>query len=112
MALFYATSADGMRFTPRQRMPTEGFPRHAQITLGSKNAVIAAWEEQEGGTRRVVIARALGQAGSMQFVREPVSDPEPAVYPALATTADGIVAVWTSGSQGQSVLRTARFPYQ
>ena len=35
IALFYAMSADGKRFTPRQRIPTEGMPHHPQIAIGA-----------------------------------------------------------------------------
>jgi len=108
MALFYASSRDGERFTARQRLPAEGVARHPQIALGAGGRVVAAWEEQEGAARRVVLARAAGDGSAMKFAREAVTDSAPAVYPAIAATGDGIVAVWTSGAQGQTVLRTVR----
>ena len=40
LALFYATSADGNRFTPRQQIPTEGVPRHPQLALGPSGQIV------------------------------------------------------------------------
>ena len=49
MALFYATSSDGRRFTTRQQIPTEGVPRHSQIAVGADGAVTVVWDEQVNG---------------------------------------------------------------
>ena len=110
LALFYAMSEDGRRFTPRLRIPADGFPRHVEMILDARGRVVAAWEEQVGGTRRVVLGRGSPEAGAMKFAREVISDALPAVYPVVAAAADGIVAAWTSGPAGQTVVRTAQLP--
>jgi hypothetical protein len=111
LALFYATSRDGRQFTPRQRIPTEGVPRHAQIAVDVRGGVIAVWEEQAEGTRRVAVGRGMPDtAGDIRLSRQIVSDRTPAVYPTVVTTADGAVVAWTSGPAGQTVLRTAVLP--
>jgi ribosomal 50S subunit-recycling heat shock protein len=59
LALFYAASSDGRQFTARERITTEGLPRHPQIAIDSRGSVVAAWDEQVKGTRRVVVGRAV-----------------------------------------------------
>ena len=109
MALFYAMSEDGRRFTERQQIPTEGVPRHPQITFGGKGELILAWDEQARGTRRVALARgSLDANGIARFVRTPIADSLRAVYPVIAAVDDATIIAWTSGSSGQTVLRTLR----
>jgi hypothetical protein len=109
LALFYAQSSDGRRFTPRQPIPTAGFAKHPQIALDARGGVVVMWDEQAGSIRRVAVARgAAGRAGALQFVREVVNDGDPATYPVLAAVPGAVVAVWTSGPPTQSVLRTQR----
>ncbi len=43
IALFYAMSSDGKRFTARERIPTEGMPHHPRVTIGADGSLIAAW---------------------------------------------------------------------
>ncbi len=107
LGMFYATSPDGVHFTPRLRVPTEGFPRHIQIAVTAKDEIVAVWDEQAPGTRRIAIARGtLNAAGVAQFVRQPIDDAAPATYPVIAAADGGIVIAWTSGPSGQTVLRT------
>lgn len=107
LALFYAMSRDGLHFTPRQRIPTEGFPRHAQVALGSRGEVVVTWDEQADGSRRVALGRGTADdKGTVRFARQVVSNEEPASYPVVASTDEGIVVAWTSGSAGQTVLQT------
>jgi hypothetical protein len=109
LALFYATSQDGRRFTARQQIPTDGVPRHPQIALGKDGAPIVVWDEQARGTRRVALARASFDAyGNARFVRRAIEDSVRAEYPALATMDDATLVVWTSGSAGQTQLRIER----
>jgi hypothetical protein len=109
LALFYATSPDGQHFTTRQRVPTEGVPRHPQIAVSSRGEVTVAWDEQAGGTRRVALARGTVDAsGAARFARQTIADAAPAVYPVLGTVDDGTVVAWTSGSSGQTVIRHER----
>jgi hypothetical protein len=110
LALFYARSADGRRFTARQRIPTEGFPRHPQIAIDPRGRVVVAWDEQiGGGGRRVALARGtIDAAGSPRFARQVISEGTAATYPAVAATSDATVAVWTVGPAGRAVLRIQR----
>ena len=57
LALFYAESLDGLRFTPRQRVPTEGVPRHVRIASLSPGSIAMVWEEGSDGMRRVALGR-------------------------------------------------------
>jgi hypothetical protein len=109
LALFYAMSRDGGRqFTKRQQLPTEGVPRHPQITVGSQGELIVVWDEQLNGTRRVALARATAVGDSApRFIRQDLSDDTRAVYPAIAMAGGDTIVAWTSGS-GQTVLRMAR----
>ena len=74
LALYYAVSLDGRQFSPRQRIPTEGFPRHPQIALASSDAVVVTWDEQAAGSRRVALGRGTADGkGALRFAREVVS---------------------------------------
>jgi hypothetical protein len=110
LALYYATSADGKRFTPRQQIPTEGVPRHPQIALGPSNTIVIAWDEQSPGTRAIALAHGTigGENGSVKFAREIVHDDAPGTYPFLATTDSGTIVGWTSGSSEQTIVRTTK----
>jgi hypothetical protein len=102
-------SHDGRHFTARQRIPTEGIPRHPQIVSGPGDEIIVAWDEQANAIRRVAVARGtIAAQGSARFVRQPIGDALSAVYPVLAAVDDGAIVAWTSGSAGQSVLRAER----
>lgn len=108
LALFYAASKDGQRFTRRQQISTEGVPRHPQIAVGPGDAITVAWDEQLKGTRRIAVAGATSNdKNDVRFVRQLVSD-EPGTYPAVASLTDAAVVAWTSSSSGESVLRVER----
>jgi hypothetical protein len=110
LGLYYAVSLDGRRFLPRQRIPTEGVPRHPQILLNASEIVVA-WDEQAAGSRRVALGRGTAdRSGVVRFARQVVSTHGRASYPAMASTGDGLVLAWTSGSTGQSVVQTERLP--
>jgi hypothetical protein len=109
LALFYATSREGQRFTKRQRIPTEGVPRHPQIAVGPAGKITVAWDEQLTGARRVVIARGTADySNPVRFTRESVTE-EAGTYPVIASLLDGTLVAWTSGSTADSVLRVARY---
>ena len=110
LALFYAASKDGQRFTRRQRIPTEGVPRHPQIAVGPGGMITVAWDEQVAGARRIVVATGTGDnRNGVRFARRPASD-EPGTYPAIASLADATLVAWTSGPAGETVLRVERDP--
>jgi hypothetical protein len=107
LGLFYAISQDGVHFTPRQQLPTEGFPRHVQMVVTGQNEIVAVWDEQAPGTRRIAIARGtLNAAGVATFVRRSIDEPAAATYPVIAAADGGLAVAWTSGPSGQTVLRT------
>jgi hypothetical protein len=109
LALFYAMSVDGKRFTARQRIPTDGVPRHPQMIVAPNGGLIVGWDEQARGTRRIAVARgSIDAKGVAQFAKLPVGDGTRAEYPALASVEGGVLVAWTSGSVGQTVLRMER----
>jgi hypothetical protein len=111
IALFYATSADGRSFTPRQRIPTEGMPHHPQIAIAGDGTLTVAWDEGANGKRRAAVAQArVDAAGGARFTRTALADG--AVYPVVAAAPDGIVAAWTSASGPASVIRVERIAPQ
>ena len=46
LALFYATSKDGVHFTKRQQLPTEGAARHPQLTVDASGNITVAWDSR------------------------------------------------------------------
>ena len=111
LGMFYAMSRDGVRFTPRQRLPTEGSPRHSQIAVTAQGEIVAVWDEQAPGVRRVVVARGRpDDSGVAQLVRQPIEDAAPATYPVVATSGAATIVAWTSGTSGQTTLRAQRLP--
>jgi hypothetical protein len=107
IALFYAMSADGKRFTPRKRIPTEGMPHHPQIAIGQDGSLTIVWDEGANGKRRAAMVRTTVDAAARSpLVRAVVS--EGAVYPVVAATADATLLAWTSGSGAASVIRVER----
>jgi hypothetical protein len=108
-ALFYSSTPDGEHFTPRVRVPTLGSPKptHPQIAIDPTGRVVVAWDELVQG-RRNAVARVLtrGADGSPTFGEVITLDTDgAAVYPVLAATSRGLVAVWTTGSGEQSAVR-------
>jgi hypothetical protein len=107
IALFYATSADGKRFTPRQRIPTEGMPHHPQIAIGADGALAIAWDEGANGKRRAALVRTTVDAVTGgALARTVVGDA--AVYPVIAASGGATIVAWTSGASSASVIRVAR----
>jgi len=111
LALFYANSDDGRRFTARRQIPSEGVPRHAQIAIASAGRLVLAWDEQAAGTRSIAIARGVVEPdGSVRFAREKIDDEPPGSFPILAVADRATIVGWTSGPTGQSVIRTRLLP--
>jgi hypothetical protein len=110
IGLFHASSSDGRTFSPRLGLPTEGVPHHPQVA-GAGGGVVAAWDELASGKRRVVLGSADSAGdGVLRFTREVLSAGEPAVYPAVVSTPQGVVVGWTSGAPTASVIRLERRP--
>jgi hypothetical protein len=110
LALFHATVRNGGKFSPRERIVSEGTPRHPQLAA-TPAGVVAAWDEQTaGGSRRVVLAH-IGGSGSAppRVSRDIVSGGARAQTPAIAGTPDAVVIAWVEGID-ESVIRVERRP--
>jgi hypothetical protein len=110
-ALFYATSDDGRRFTPRVRVPTMGSPKpsHPQISADSNGRVMVAWDEVIDGTRSAFVRELAPDASKLQATEPIRLDPHnSSMYPVMAAVADATVVAWTSGTAGTSVIRLRR----
>ena len=104
LALFYARSVDGARFTPRRAMPTEGTPRHPQLAAASDGSLLATWDESTAGRRRVIVSRVtFDPTGAPVFAREALGD---GVYPAVAG-GDAPIVAWVA-RDGIRVRRVAQ----
>jgi hypothetical protein len=109
IALFYAVSSDGRRFTPRERIPTEGMPHHPQMAIAADGTLIVAWDELTKGTRRAALALVSTDAADRaSFSRRIVSDGDSAIYPVVASVEGTTLVAWTSKGAGDSVIRLAR----
>jgi len=101
LALFHAVTHDGRTFSPRQRVDTEGTPRHPQL-VATPQGLAAAWDEEvDGGNRRVVFVRTFNAP-----TREVLSSSR-AQTPSIAPASDAVVIAWTDGAD-HSVIRVAR----
>ena len=105
LELFHALSSDGRTFTPRRRLPAEGVPRHAQMTSTPDDSLVVVWEEQAGGTRRVVAGRASGDG---PFTRQVVSTSGRASYPVVVSAGASTLVAWTSEVNDRSTIRVSR----
>ena len=56
-AIFYASTRDGQRFTPRQQVATLGGPKpsHPQIVVDGRRRVFVAWDEVTGGRQTAAL---------------------------------------------------------
>ena len=114
-ALFYASTSDGRTFTPRVRIPTLGAfnPTHPQLveSVDGRGRIVGGvgrggrWA---AGRRGTPADREIGQHVDFAPIVTLSSD-GPAMYPALATTERGLLAVWpTVGETSVIRARTIR----
>ena len=109
IALFYAMSADGQRFTARERIPTEGTPHHPRIAIGADAGLTIAWDELANGSRQIAIGRgSIDSRGRPRIRREALADGGAGVYPAIAASGDSTVAVWASNTSTSSSIKVRR----
>jgi hypothetical protein len=95
-AIFYASSADARRFTPRQRVQTLGAPRpmHPQIAAVAPGEFIVSWDEVIGGVRQAALRWLTVDAqGGFAFGSERRLGAASS-YPMVVATAKGPLAVW------------------
>ena len=108
LALFYAASSDGRRFTARQRIPSGPVARHPQIAIDPGGDVFVVWDESVGGGRRQIGAArgTVDASGAVSFTRQTIGDKESAVYPVAAVTNAGLLVAHVSRpATGASVIR-------
>ncbi|NOT27266.1 MAG: exo-alpha-sialidase [Acidobacteria bacterium] len=111
LAMFYARSDNGSGFTPRQRVPTEGVPRHVQTITGPGDSIWAVWDEGADGVRRVALGQGTpDSAGQMTWRRRIWSGAATATYPVLTSVQHGIVAAWSQGTGPASAIHVERLP--
>ncbi len=111
LALFYASSRDGVQFTARQRIPTDGFARHPQLALTPRGEALVVWDEQIPDGRRVSLAQGvIDDNGTSVFTRRMLNGERRGSYPMVATTEEGAVAVWTTGAAGQATVHVEYVP--
>jgi hypothetical protein len=106
-ALFHASTRDGLTFTPRTRIPTLGGPQplHPQVAIDRTGRIVVAWDELIEG-RRVAAARELRLRPHQAVEFRPaviLSSDGPAMYPVLAATRAGVLAVWTTGGEPSAI---------
>ena len=107
--LFHAASVDGRTFTSRTRLPVEGQANHPQIAVARDGTLLLAWDEVQGATRRIVLARAdAGGNESPPIFRRERSVDHVGVYPAIALTPTTSIVAWTSGSPAESTIEVRR----
>jgi hypothetical protein len=100
IALFHASTRDGVTFTPRQRIETLDTPKpsHPQLTADACGALTLVWDETQGSTRRAMMRQLMPlpsgdvRAGELHVI----SGSHSAVYPVVVPTSSGIVAAWTN----------------
>jgi hypothetical protein len=112
--IFYAYSLDGGRsFAPRMRLDEGlGGAAHPQIAVAG-GRVIAAWDEGNGGARRVSLREIVsdGAAGAWSPRMTAVTTlggERSATYPAVAAADSGAVVAWTEDADTGSGIRVVR----
>ena len=111
-ALFYSTTRDGVSFTPRVRIPTQGSPKpsHPQIAVDVNGGILIAWDEVLAGTRHAFMRPAHARLGRLEFAPATALDPGVrSMYPVIATGQSGSFVAWTSGASNGSVIRMRRY---
>jgi hypothetical protein len=114
-ALFYASTRDGATFTPRVRVPTLGGPKpsHPHIVVDGSGRTFVAWDESIQDRRAAAVREVKLQPNRPATFGEIVrlSPDGAALYPVLAATDKGLVAVWTTGGDPSRVeTRAIRMP--
>ena len=78
------------------------------IVIDARGRIVVSWDEVAGGTRMAVLRELRRDADRVSFGDAvTLAAQGPAVYPVVASTASGLVAVWTAGS-GESATIAVR----
>lgn len=93
--VFYASSADGVTFSPRVRLDTAAgrHAAHPQIAVTAQGRVAVVWEEL-GQAAHPIVMRTLAP-GSNAWVAVALGDAR-GVYPAVSATGERFVVAWTN----------------
>ena len=104
-ALLYATSKDGRRFEQPVRVPTLGAPKpsHPQIAIDGAGRVMIAWDEVIGGVRTASARSVTMRNGAAEFGNVIKLADGASMYPVIAATSEGWLAVWSTGGPASSV---------
>lgn len=109
LALFWAMTRDGRTFTKRQQIATDGQPFHPQNVVTGDGALLVAWDEVVGGSRRVALARGVvapDGRSTFEIIRN--LGATPGSYPALAVASAGPVMAWTNRSGSKPAIEVMR----
>jgi hypothetical protein len=107
-ALFFASTRDGRRFTPRLRVPTrdDATPSHPQIVATGSGTLALAWDESGGG-RRSAVVRGLTVGDSPAW--GPAVSLGQGTYPVLAAGVNGeLLAAWATPDGAGITVRPVR----
>jgi hypothetical protein len=99
-ALFYASTLDGRKFTPRLRIPTMGTPKpsHPQVAADGAGGLVVAWDEVVDGARQAAARRVSFDAKGVASFGEIVKlGTDISSFPVMAMTSQGMIATWTRG---------------
>lgn len=108
-AIFYSMRRDDGTFAPRTRIPTLGSPKpsHPQVVADGTGRVVVAWDELLAGVRTAAYNVGARQSdGTVRFGTPTrlAAPGGPTLYPVMAPVPGGVVAAWTSGTPGASVI--------
>lgn len=110
-AIFYATSSDGRTFTPRLRVDrAAGLASHPQLAVTPGGAPLLVWDEAVSGRRQVWLR--MGTAKTTGRLDEPMAlgTGGSGTYPAVTTTGQAAVVVWTQRAGESSTIGVSRVP--
>jgi hypothetical protein len=102
-AIFYASTRDGRTFTARERVSTERHnAAHPQIAVDPRGNPFVVWDELVDGRRQLVMT---SRPDGRFRPPAPIGTTDPAWYPAIARSTDGILIAATEGGSSESVIR-------
>jgi hypothetical protein len=109
-AIFYSSTSDGKTFAPRLKLTSEETEDagHPQMAVNGTGHVAAAWDEQNGD-RRTVVLRVSPGADRTFNPPQVVNADGSGFHPFVAGLDEGFVVSWAESGGGQSVIRVARY---
>ena len=111
LAMFYAMSTDGKRFSPRVRIPSKGPAFHVQMTSTNSGEVTIAWDEITAGGRVIRAVRTRAHSsGDVTFTDISAIKNTVGQYPVVAAVPDGVVLAFTQANQAEKRIAVLRLP--